>query len=73
MIGYGRQPLPEVKIDISYTSEYYERTRLHEMLKKCDYIINMLPSTEETAGLLNGSVLENCKGKCALRMRGKQF
>ncbi|KYQ52986.1 Glyoxylate/hydroxypyruvate reductase A [Trachymyrmex zeteki] len=39
---------------------------LPDILKNCDYIINVLPSTENTIGLLNGNVLEHCKDKNAV-------
>lgn len=34
---------------------------LLDFLKGADYIVNTLPSTKKTAGLLNGEVLQNCK------------
>ncbi|KAH9489323.1 hypothetical protein Btru_057594, partial [Bulinus truncatus] len=38
-------------------------SRLDELLKSCDYLIAILPSTPETNGLLSGQVLEACKSK----------
>jgi phosphoglycerate dehydrogenase-like enzyme len=35
-------------------------TQLKDVLPDCDYIINTLPSTPSTAGLLDGSVLSQC-------------
>jgi phosphoglycerate dehydrogenase-like enzyme len=35
-------------------------TQLKDALADCDYIINTLPSTPSTAGLLDGSVLSQC-------------
>ena len=36
---------------------------MEDLLKNCDYICNVLPSTSKTQGLLSGSVLESCKEK----------
>lgn len=33
---------------------------LGEILKTCDYLINVMPSTEATKGLLNGDILKDC-------------
>ena len=48
-------------------SEYLDRhvrtDRLTDLLKNCDYVINVLPSTEATRGLLNGDILANCSDK----------
>lgn len=38
-------------------------TDLNDVLARCDYICNVLPSTEETKGLLDGEVLKYCKKK----------
>jgi glyoxylate/hydroxypyruvate reductase A len=41
--------------------------RLHsglpDLLQNCDYIINLLPSTSDTTGLLNGDMLKHCAQK----------
>lgn len=62
VIGYGRRPLLDPTPENSFISEYYNCSKLSQFLSKCDYIINVLPSTPETDGLLNGNVLEICKG-----------
>lgn len=36
---------------------------LPELLRSCDYVCNVLPSTAETRGLLCGDVLRNCLEK----------
>ncbi|XP_071103285.1 glyoxylate/hydroxypyruvate reductase A-like [Haliotis cracherodii] len=44
-----------------YVDEYRTMSDLHEMLSECDYIVNILPSTAETRGLLAGDVFSHCK------------
>lgn len=56
--GYGRS----AKKDLGYLKGYYTKPFLHDFLKKLDYVINVMPSTKETEGLLNDGVLENCSG-----------
>ncbi|XP_070152044.1 glyoxylate/hydroxypyruvate reductase A [Polyergus mexicanus] len=48
---------------LSYINEYRTVDDLQDILKNCDYIINILPSTQNTNGLLNGTVLQHCKAK----------
>ena len=36
---------------------------LPELLSSCDYICNLLPSTPETRGVLNGDVFRHCAKK----------
>ncbi|XP_055943324.1 glyoxylate/hydroxypyruvate reductase A-like isoform X2 [Argiope bruennichi] len=46
------------------TNNYDEvTTELNDVLEKCDYLVNVLPSTPETEGLLDGDVLKNCQKK----------
>ena len=58
--GVTRTPLKE---ELCYIDEHRTIECLPEMLKNCDYIVNVLPSTPNTLGLLNGNVLENCKNR----------
>lgn len=51
------------KEKLSYVDEYRTIDDLQDILKNCDYIINILPSTQNTDGLLNGTVLQHCKAK----------
>ncbi|KAL6425461.1 hypothetical protein ACFW04_009561 [Cataglyphis niger] len=51
------------KKKLSYVDEYKTVDGLQDILKNCDYIINILPSTRNTDGLLNGTVLQHCKAK----------
>ncbi|XP_066300680.1 glyoxylate/hydroxypyruvate reductase A-like [Branchiostoma lanceolatum] len=46
-----------------YVDHYRKFSELPEIMQKCDYICNVLPSTAETRGLLNGHILESCKEK----------
>ncbi|KAG5310594.1 TKRA reductase, partial [Acromyrmex insinuator] len=56
------------KEKLPYLDEHRTVDNLPDILKNCDYIINVLPSTQDTIGLLNGNVLEHCKGKNAVFM-----
>ncbi|XP_015588309.1 uncharacterized protein LOC107264501 isoform X2 [Cephus cinctus] len=53
--------IPKEKLD--FIDELRTTNSLNEILENCDYIINILPSTEESKGLLSGNVLEACKNK----------
>ena len=37
--------------------------KLSELLQNCDYVCNLLPKTARTTGILDSSILANCKGK----------
>lgn len=39
---------------------------LKEFLSNCDYVVNVLPSTEQTRNLLSGNMLQNCSTKVFL-------
>lgn len=41
---------------------------LPDLLQNCDYIINVLPSTPYTVGLLNGDMLKHCAKKQSVFM-----
>lgn len=43
-------------------SGYFATSDIRKFLNLCDYVINVLPNTEGSKGLLNGDMLENCKG-----------
>ncbi|CAK9817587.1 Glyoxylate/hydroxypyruvate reductase A [Anthophora quadrimaculata] len=58
--GMTRTPLKE-KLD--YLDEHRTIECLSEVLTNCDYIVNVLPSTNNTMGLLNGNVLRDCKNR----------
>ncbi|KFM65721.1 Glyoxylate/hydroxypyruvate reductase A, partial [Stegodyphus mimosarum] len=48
----------------SSTDSYDEATtNLNKVLEEVDYLCNVLPSTDETRGLLDDDVLKNCKKK----------
>ncbi|XP_029175955.1 uncharacterized protein LOC114944278 [Nylanderia fulva] len=51
------------KEKLSYLDEHRTVDGLQDILENCDYIINILPSTPNTNGLLNGTVLQHCKAK----------
>ncbi|CAL1285890.1 unnamed protein product [Larinioides sclopetarius] len=49
---------------VTSTDDYDEATtNLTDVLERCDYLVNVLPSTPATAGLLDGDVLKNCQKK----------
>ncbi|XP_018395657.1 PREDICTED: glyoxylate/hydroxypyruvate reductase A-like [Cyphomyrmex costatus] len=48
---------------LPYLDEQRTVDSLLDILENCDYIINVLPSTQNTIGLLNDNVLEHCKDK----------
>lgn len=52
-----------LKEKLHYLDEHRTIAYLPEMLTHCDYIINVLPSTPNTIGLLNGNVLQSCKNR----------
>nr|XP_033336564.1 glyoxylate/hydroxypyruvate reductase A-like isoform X1 [Megalopta genalis] len=53
----------QLKEKLDYLDEHRTIESLPEMLKQCDYIVNVLPSTPNTLGLLNGDMLQNCKDR----------
>ncbi|XP_012252416.2 glyoxylate/hydroxypyruvate reductase A-like [Athalia rosae] len=53
--------LPKEKI--SCLERHVTTKELPEILRVSDYIVSVLPSTQETNGLLYGDVLEHCKEK----------
>lgn len=57
VLGYGRSERNPKELD-----GYFTKTGLSQLLEKCDYLINVLPDTPETRGLLAGEVFQNCKG-----------
>ncbi|XP_044742843.1 glyoxylate/hydroxypyruvate reductase A-like [Chrysoperla carnea] len=50
----------------SFINKYYTTENLNEFLSNCDYVINVLPSTKETIGLLNNDVLKHCAKRSAV-------
>ncbi|KAI4490906.1 hypothetical protein M0802_010580 [Mischocyttarus mexicanus] len=48
---------------LNYVDEHRTTNLLPDILKNCDYIINVLPNTKNTTGLLNGNILEHCKDR----------
>ncbi|XP_069703492.1 glyoxylate/hydroxypyruvate reductase A-like isoform X2 [Periplaneta americana] len=49
-----------------HIDEYRSSSDLPELLRNCDYIISVLPSTPDTIGLLNGEMLKHCAQKRAV-------
>ncbi|XP_067003289.1 glyoxylate/hydroxypyruvate reductase A [Anabrus simplex] len=60
--GLGRTPLPEGE-KLPNIDEYRLVSKLPELLQNCDYVINVLPDTKETTGLLSGDILHHCAHK----------
>ncbi|XP_067687286.1 glyoxylate/hydroxypyruvate reductase A-like [Haliotis asinina] len=44
-----------------YVDQYRTMSDLHEILSECDYVVNILPSTAQTRGILSGEVFSHCK------------
>lgn len=38
---------------VPYINDIYTQDRLHEMLGRCDYVVNLLPLTEDTKGIID--------------------
>ncbi|XP_049955047.1 glyoxylate/hydroxypyruvate reductase A-like isoform X2 [Schistocerca serialis cubense] len=55
--------IPEDKEKLAFVDNYRKVEDLPEFLQKCDYVINVLPSTPQTTGLLNADLLKNCASK----------
>ncbi|CAH1286641.1 unnamed protein product [Diabrotica balteata] len=61
VFGYGRRPTLNLE-ENPHISKYFSNNMLPQLLRECDYVVNTLPETQESKGLLNGDLLENCKG-----------
>ncbi|XP_067685948.1 glyoxylate/hydroxypyruvate reductase B-like [Haliotis asinina] len=60
--GMTRTEVPEDQKS-PHVDEYRTGSSLHEILSECDYIVNILPSTEQTRDLLSGDAFSFCKNK----------
>lgn len=61
--GFGRRDDVDLNSEeYKHIVKYYNRNSLPEMLDSIDYLISVLPKTEETDNLLGNGILENCKG-----------
>jgi len=60
-VGYGRNERNEDSIKEIPLDKY--STKLDDILPECDYLINVLPSTQHTIGLLNNNKLKLCSLK----------
>ena len=56
VVGLVRGKSGRENLDAEFTME-----DLPSFLSSCDYVVNVLPSTPSTRGLLNGGVLKNIK------------
>ncbi|KAF5299962.1 hypothetical protein FQA39_LY11335 [Lamprigera yunnana] len=63
ILGYGSKIELNPSVDYISPESYYTKNTLPEFLKRSDYIINTLPTTNHTTGLLNGNILKNCEEK----------
>ncbi|CAG9768658.1 unnamed protein product [Ceutorhynchus assimilis] len=62
--GYGRQETLQLENEeFKHITEYFTRANLHKLLSNVDYLINVLPKTEETVNLLGNDILKTCKDK----------
>ncbi|KAJ8917478.1 hypothetical protein NQ315_005525 [Exocentrus adspersus] len=62
ILGYGRRDTIDMTKN-KHISQYFSGHNLPQLLQNCDYIVSILPNTNDTRGLLNGNILENCKEK----------
>jgi len=63
--GLGSRVLGLVNSDRpgdQWVERYFTRDSLGELLSLSDYVLNMLPATPETDGILGGGILSQCKG-----------
>ncbi|XP_042887425.1 glyoxylate/hydroxypyruvate reductase A-like isoform X2 [Penaeus japonicus] len=58
--GYSRS-IPTDENRCSSVDKYWHTGELPSLLKECDYVVNIMPSTPETRGMLGGDVLKNAK------------
>jgi glyoxylate/hydroxypyruvate reductase len=65
VVAFGRSKRDELFLSKSfhYLSQY--STQLEQVLPQCDYLLNVMPSTPDTIGLLNGNKLKLCEKKNA--------
>ncbi|XP_050308365.1 glyoxylate/hydroxypyruvate reductase A-like [Anthonomus grandis grandis] len=62
--GLGRrESIPLETDEYRHVSTYFSQQNLSGLLESVDYIVNVLPKTEETNNLLGNGILERCKGK----------
>lgn len=52
---------PSVENKSNNVDKYWHTGELHSFLQQCDYIVNIIPSTPETRGMLGGNTLKNAK------------
>ena len=45
-------------------AELFLPSEFPKLLSECDYIVNALPSTSDTIGMLNGDIWKDCKKGC---------
>lgn len=50
----------EDKLDMAFVDRLYTKDELPLLLSNTDYVANLLPSTTETRGMLNGEMLAHC-------------
>ncbi|RXG51067.1 Glyoxylate/hydroxypyruvate reductase A [Armadillidium vulgare] len=64
VFGFGRSKSPSSNIILD---KYFTSTELPSLLEECDYIVNVLPSTPATRGILGNNVL-SCTKKSPILM-----
>ncbi|KAL7644102.1 UNVERIFIED_CONTAM: hypothetical protein RMT77_004925 [Armadillidium vulgare] len=58
VLGLGRSPSAPTTLPLD---QYFSEKNVHSFLEDCDYIVNILPSTPETKGLLGRDTLSYAK------------
>ncbi|XP_069954125.1 glyoxylate/hydroxypyruvate reductase A isoform X2 [Cherax quadricarinatus] len=57
---------PPVESKSIHVDKYWRSDELPLFLQQCDYIVNILPSTSETRGMLGSDILKNAKKNAVL-------
>jgi hypothetical protein len=70
--GVVRKNIPKENMS-EHVDHYRLNSQLPEVLKSCDYICSVLPSTEDTRGMLSGDVLSACKEKVCRARKGRSI
>ncbi|XP_063588519.1 glyoxylate/hydroxypyruvate reductase A-like isoform X1 [Penaeus indicus] len=63
--GYSRS-VPSNENRCGSVDKYWHTGELSSLLKECDYVVNIMPSTPETRGMLGGDILKEAKDGAVL-------
>lgn len=71
ILAFGRRPELPSGDNFSHVTGYYTKETLPSLLKECEYIVSVLPSTNETNCLLENDILRHCAGNKAVIINSK--